>query len=166
MLPGDDEEAVGNTRCYIGEADIVADRLRYHQREKEFWDRVVVITSKDANLTKADVRYLESTLISLATQAGRVTLDNGTAPTIPALPEADKSELLKSAKRGGLLQAADARFSSVLSQAIEWVKDTRNAGEAHGGGGEDYSMSDAWMVVHVVGALIIRLADKQPHGNG
>ena len=56
LLLGDDEEAVGNTRCYIGEADIVADRLRDHQREKE-WDRLVVITSKDANLTKAHVRY-------------------------------------------------------------------------------------------------------------
>lgn len=93
FLLGDDEEAVGNTRCYIGEADIVADRLRYHQREKEFWDRVVVITSKDANLTKAHVRYLESKLISLVTQAGRVTRDNSTGPTVPALPEADKSDM-------------------------------------------------------------------------
>jgi hypothetical protein len=93
LLLGDDEEAVGNTRCYIGEADVVADRLRDHQRKKEFWDRVVVITSKDANLTKAHGRYLESKLVTLATQAGRVTLDNGTAPTIPALPEADKSDM-------------------------------------------------------------------------
>ena len=93
LLLGDDEEAVGNTRCYIGEADIVADRLRYHQRDKDFWDRLVVITSKDANLTKAHVRYLESKLISLATLAGRVTLDNGTGPNLPALPEADKIEV-------------------------------------------------------------------------
>ncbi|WP_249278754.1 GIY-YIG nuclease family protein, partial [Mycobacterium avium] len=68
ILLGDDESAVGNTRCYIGEADIVADRLRYHQRDKDFWDRVVIITSKDANLTKAHGRYLESRLISLATR--------------------------------------------------------------------------------------------------
>ena len=40
---------------------------------------VVVITSKDTNLTKSHGRYLESRLISLATQAGRVTLENGTA---------------------------------------------------------------------------------------
>ncbi len=93
LLLGDDEEALGNTRCYIGEADVVAERLRDHQRKKEFWDRVVVITSKDANLTKAHGRYLESKLVILATQAGRVTLDNGTAPTIPALPAADKSDM-------------------------------------------------------------------------
>lgn len=91
VLLGDDEAAVGNTRWHIGEADIVAERVRYHQREKEFWDRVVVITSKDANLTKAHGRYLESRLIDLATRAGRVTLENGTAPTLPALPEADAS---------------------------------------------------------------------------
>lgn len=93
ILLGDDEAAVGNTWCYIGEADIVADRLRYHQRDKDFWDRVVVITSKDANLTKAHGRYLESRLIALATHAGRVTLENNTAPTAPALPEADASDM-------------------------------------------------------------------------
>lgn len=93
LLLGEDESAVGNTRCYIGETDIVAERLRYHQREKDFWDRVVVITSKDANLTKAHGRYLESRLIELATRAGRVTLENGTAPAVPALPEADASDM-------------------------------------------------------------------------
>lgn len=92
LLLGDDEAAVGDTRCYVGEADVVADRLR-RQRDQEFWDRIVVITSKDSNLTKAHGRYLESRLISLATQAGRVTLENGTAPPIPALPEADASDM-------------------------------------------------------------------------
>lgn len=93
FLLGDDETAVGDTRCYIGEADVVADRLRYHQRDKDFWDRVVVITSKDTNLTKSHGRYLESRLISLATQAGRVSLENNTAPPVPALPEADASDM-------------------------------------------------------------------------
>lgn len=93
LLLGEDEAAVGNTRCYIGEADVVAERLRYHQREKDFWDRVVVITSKDANLTKAHGRYLESRLIELATRAGRVKVENGTAPALLALPEADASDM-------------------------------------------------------------------------
>lgn len=93
FLLGDDESAVGDTRCYVGEADVVADRLRYHQRDRDFWDRVVVISSKDTNLTKSHGRYLESRLISLATQAGRVTLENGTAPPVPALPEADRSDM-------------------------------------------------------------------------
>ncbi|MGN6250271.1 MAG: GIY-YIG nuclease family protein [Marmoricola sp.] len=93
FLLGDDEAAVGETRCYIGEADVVADRLRYHQREKDFWDRVVVITSKDSNITKSHGRYLESRLISLATEADRVALENKDRPPVPALPEADASDM-------------------------------------------------------------------------
>ena len=87
FLLGDDETTVGDARCYIGEADVVADRLRHHHREKDFWDRVVVITSKDTNPTKSHGRYLESRLISLATQAARVTLENGTAPPCLRYPK-------------------------------------------------------------------------------
>jgi hypothetical protein len=36
---------------------------------RSFWDQVVVITSKDSNITKAYGRYLESRLISLAAEA-------------------------------------------------------------------------------------------------
>lgn len=93
LLLGDDEAAVGDTRCYIGEADVVAERLRSHNRDKAFWDRVIVVTSKDTNLTKSHGRYLESKLITLAKNAARVALDNGTAPPVPALPEADASDM-------------------------------------------------------------------------
>lgn len=93
LLLGDDEDAVGDTRCYIGEADTVATRLRSHAKDKEFWNQAVVVTSKDTNLTKSHVRYLESRLIELATRAGRVTLENGTNPPRPNLPEADVSDM-------------------------------------------------------------------------
>jgi hypothetical protein len=93
VLLGDDEEATGKTRCYIGEADVIVGRLRNHERQKDFWDRVTVITSKDANLTKAHARYLESRLIELAKHAGRVSVENGTTPAVPPLPEADASDM-------------------------------------------------------------------------
>ncbi|RLP68025.1 GIY-YIG nuclease family protein [Mycetocola reblochoni] len=93
LLLGEDEDAVGDTRCYVGEADVVATRLRAHAKEKSFWSQAVLITSKDTNLTKSHVRYLESRLIELAQQAGRVTLENGTAPPRPRLPEADVSDM-------------------------------------------------------------------------
>ncbi|MCG8656423.1 GIY-YIG nuclease family protein [Yimella sp. NH-Cas1] len=93
LLLGEDESAVGDTRCYVGEADVVATRLRSHAKDKAFWNQVVVNTSKDTNLTKSHGRYLESRLIELATQAGRVTLENGTAPPTPRLPEADASDM-------------------------------------------------------------------------
>jgi hypothetical protein len=95
LLLGDDPEAPAGVRCYIGEADEVRTRLKEHHsgRGKEFWDRVVVITSKDANLTKSHCRYLEAKLIALADAAGRSLLDNNTKPPPPMLPEADVSDM-------------------------------------------------------------------------
>lgn len=93
LLLGEDAEAIGNTRCYIGETDEIATRVRSHVRDKDFWDRILVVTSKDENLTKSHVRYLESRLIELATTASRVSLVNGTAPLVPRLPEADRSDM-------------------------------------------------------------------------
>ena len=52
-----------------------------------------MLTSKDANLTKAHARYLESRFITLAQQARRSRLINGTAPPPLPLPEADLSDM-------------------------------------------------------------------------
>jgi hypothetical protein len=98
VLLGDDPEVLGQQLAYIGEGDEVRDRLAQHARSeeqggKDFWDRAIVLTSKDANLTKAHARYLESKFISLATLAGRSRLINATAPPPPPLPEADRSDM-------------------------------------------------------------------------
>ena len=95
LLLGEDPEAVGGVRCYVGEADEIRIRLKEHHsaRGKDFWDRAVIITSKDANLTKSHSRYLEARLIALATAAGRSHVENGTNPPVPGLPEADVSDM-------------------------------------------------------------------------
>ena len=92
ILFGTDEE--DQPAAYIGEGDMVANRLDEHNIRKDFWKDVVIITSKDMNLTKAHVRYLESELIRLAQNIGRFKLLNGNAPTGgAALPEADESDM-------------------------------------------------------------------------
>lgn len=98
LLLGDDPQDPGKTRAYVGEADAVSSRLQYHARPegkggKDFWERAVILTSKDANLTKAHARYLEARLITMARDAKRVNLENGTAPEPPRLPEADISDM-------------------------------------------------------------------------
>ena len=98
ILIGDDPNSLGGTIAYIGEGDDVSKRLYQHARPedqggKDFWDRAIVLTSKDTNLTKAHARYLESRLITLAQQANRTSLVNGTAPPPLPLPEADISDM-------------------------------------------------------------------------
>lgn len=95
VLTGTDPEGGVKPLVYIGETDNVGKRLAQHDKDdaKEFWEQTCIVTSKDPNLTKAHVRYLESRLIAIATGAGRVKLINGTAPDAPQLPEADQSDM-------------------------------------------------------------------------
>lgn len=81
ILLGDDPDSLGGQKAYIAEVDDVSKRPYQHARSedqngKDFWDRAIVLTSKDTNLTKAHARYLESRRISLALQASRARLTN------------------------------------------------------------------------------------------
>ncbi len=69
---GPTESGVPATRIYIGETDDLPGRLDSHSKNKDFWNRVIVFTSKDANLNKAHIRHLEGHLIALAKAANRV----------------------------------------------------------------------------------------------
>ncbi|MDO5286831.1 MAG: GIY-YIG nuclease family protein [Actinomycetia bacterium] len=62
--------------CYIGESDDVGQRLRSHDRKKEFWDRALVAVSLTNTWTKAHVRYLEAKAVKTAREAGRYRIIN------------------------------------------------------------------------------------------
>lgn len=53
-------------QLYIGEAENVYTRLQSHLREKDFWTEVIVFISKDDNLNKAHIKYIENRLYQLA----------------------------------------------------------------------------------------------------
>lgn len=95
LLVGPDPDQPSRDKVYIGEGDDVRKRLASHEKDesKDYWTRTVAISSKDENLTKAHVRYLESRLIEIAKVAGRAALANGTAPDPNALPEADVADM-------------------------------------------------------------------------
>ena len=75
---------------YIGEAESVAKRLKQH--DKREWNQVAAFVSKDENLTKAHIRYLEGALIILAGQSNTVQLLNN-ASSGAKLPESDQAEM-------------------------------------------------------------------------
>lgn len=92
FLFGQDEET-GQDSVYVGEAEVVFDRLCSHISGKDFWTELVAFTSKDDNLTKAHVRYLESRLVALAISAGRYAIENSASPQLPSLPRADRDAM-------------------------------------------------------------------------
>lgn len=93
IIIGDAPDSVGGIQIYIGEGDDISTRLASHARDKDFWQRAVLLTSKDANLTKAHARYLEARFLEIARVAQRAEVTNSTAPPIISLPEADVSDM-------------------------------------------------------------------------
>ena len=79
----DDKETV-----YIGESEDVIKRLYQHQ-EKDFWTEALVFISKDENLNKAHIKYLEFSLHDEAVEANRYKIFNSNVPTKPAISEAE-----------------------------------------------------------------------------
>jgi hypothetical protein len=84
----DDKNAV-----YIGESENVFKRLTDHDRKKDFWNEVILFTSKDENLTKSHIKYLESRLTKITIEADRYSAENSNNPTESTLPRADKDAM-------------------------------------------------------------------------
>jgi hypothetical protein len=89
ILLGTDPDTNG-PQAYIGEAEIIGDRLRQHKARE--WTSAIIFTSKDENLTKAHVRYLESRLLSEATEVRRFSLAQNQAGG-SKLPESDREDM-------------------------------------------------------------------------
>lgn len=77
-------------QAYIGEAEIISDRLKQHKAKE--WSSAIIFTSKDENLTKAHVRYLESRILAEASKIKRFTLDQNQAGG-SKLPESDREDM-------------------------------------------------------------------------
>lgn len=96
ILVGKDENKPGVLKIYVGEGDTILNRLSAHNKdtEKDFWEEAIIFVSKDENLTKSHVRYLEACLIKLAQDAKRCTVVNVAEPSEQGkLPEPDEVEM-------------------------------------------------------------------------
>ncbi|SFD85939.1 GIY-YIG nuclease family protein [Thermophagus xiamenensis] len=91
LLFGKDE--ANNDKVYIGEAEVIYDRLKQHLSQKDFWNETIAFISKDENLNKAHIKYLESRLFGIAKNVKRYKIENGATPTMSAISEADKAEM-------------------------------------------------------------------------
>ncbi|PCJ83206.1 MAG: hypothetical protein COA54_15785 [Thiotrichaceae bacterium] len=90
FLIGNDIET-GEPSAYVGEAEEVAKRLKQHI-SKEFWNQAVAFVSKDENLTKAHIKYLEGKLIEIGNKAGKGVIQNSQSSGA-RLPESDQAEM-------------------------------------------------------------------------
>ena len=90
FLTGVDPET-NEKAIYIGEAESIKERIKHHL-SKDFWNHVSFFVTKDENLTKAHVKYLEGRLIDIARSTERTTVMNNQGSGA-RLPESDREEM-------------------------------------------------------------------------
>ena len=91
LLFGKDEE--GKDQVYIGEAETILKRLSQHLNQKDFWNEAIVFISKDENLNKAHIKYLENKLYGLAKKVNRYKIENTITPSQSSISEPDQAEM-------------------------------------------------------------------------
>jgi len=78
---------------YIGEAEDIIKRLKQHLDKKDFWNEVILFISKDNNLNKAHIKYLEYEFYRTAKECNRYSIDNSNIPTKSSISESEQAEL-------------------------------------------------------------------------
>jgi len=91
LLLGKNDE--GKDLVYIGEAETILKRLNQHLAQKDFWNEAIIFVSKDDNLNKAHIKYLESRLFEIASQTKRYKIENSISPTQSSISESDRAEM-------------------------------------------------------------------------
>lgn len=89
--------------AYIGEGEEIYKRITQHISGKDFWNEVIVFISKDDNLNKAHIKYLENRLYETAKKVNRYDLVNSNLPTKPSISESDRAEMEEFAENIKLL---------------------------------------------------------------
>ena len=67
--------------------------MNTHLNQKDFWNEAIVFVSKDDNLNKAHIKYLENRLYEIAKYVKRYKIENTVIPTQSSISESDKSEM-------------------------------------------------------------------------
>lgn len=91
LLFGKDED--GKDLVYIGEAESILKRITQHLNQKDFWNEAIIFISKDENLNKAHVKYLENRLHDIAINSKRYKIENFITPTLSSISESDRAEM-------------------------------------------------------------------------
>ncbi|RLA42874.1 MAG: GIY-YIG nuclease family protein [Gammaproteobacteria bacterium] len=85
------DPSTNKSTIYIGEAECIRDRIKSHL-SKDFWNNITFFITKDENLTKAHIRYIEGRLIETAKSAERSVVMNNQGSGAK-LPESDREDM-------------------------------------------------------------------------
>ncbi|WP_027438325.1 GIY-YIG nuclease family protein [Lachnospira multipara] len=67
---------LSDKKVYIGQAKELKRRIKDHEANKDWWKRVIILTTTSNSLDSSDIDYLEAELISLAKMRNVLSVDN------------------------------------------------------------------------------------------
>lgn len=86
------DEVNDKPTVYIGQGDGIKKRIEQHDKNKDFWEKVLVFVSSNNGLNRAHITWLEWALINKGKKENRCNLDNSVVPTEPVLSESEKAD--------------------------------------------------------------------------
>ena len=89
------DESADKPLIYIGEAENrISVVMKQHLEKKDNWNETIIFISKDDNLNKAHIKYLENQFYHIAKECeDDITIDNSNVPTKSSVSESDQAEL-------------------------------------------------------------------------
>lgn len=116
-----EEEDGSNRKVYIGQTGGLRARLAKHDKEKEFWERALVLISRTNSLTQTHALFLEWLCIQEARKALRFNAENGNAGIKPHTPPPLEADCYEIFETGHTLIATLGYpvFDSIIKKAEE-----------------------------------------------
>ena len=93
-------------KVYIGQTGDVRARLSLHNKQKEFWERALVLISRTNSLTQTHALFLEWYCLQAARKAGRYADENGNSGSKPHTPPPLEADCLEIFETGRTLLAS------------------------------------------------------------
>lgn len=69
---------LSNKQVYVGQSTNLRSRIMQHKLSKDWWERVILLTSKKNELNQSHITYLEAALIQKAIDCGTIDSENKT----------------------------------------------------------------------------------------
>ena len=104
FLFGEEGEGEDN-KVYIGQTGDLRERLKKHNKEKDFWQRALVLISRTNSLTQTHALFLEWYCLQAARKAGRYADENGNSGSKPHTPSPLEADCLEIFETGSTLLA-------------------------------------------------------------
>ena len=112
FLTGFNEEKE-QEEIYVGEAEDVVERLKQHNKGKDFWQKGYFVIDTNGLLTKSHIKYLENITYNKIKEANRILLNNENEPTKSYVDETVEADL-----KGDIFEAIEVLLSLLIGNNI------------------------------------------------